>query len=414
MAFQAKGRTVWQIKVPTQEFAGGRRVTVKRTTDTEAKNIATAIETMVQQLADLHHAWDVLALVTAGDLTLRDLYATWVRVDRKLDPLRTALGASRPLAGAATPEPVVLLKPLVEKWEVTLLSSGRKKKLQPDTADKYAMAVRCFIDGEDTLPLSALTAVALLEHKDSLELEPGTVLKRLNGLNDFCKWLVSRQYLAANPMDSVERPAPADPRDKYLSSAQVIVLADAKTPEYRALDYVMAGTSADLSTALAMVRGDINLKTWEASLRGTKNKNRIRKAVVAKFARDAIRALCEGLEPHERLFPTIPNRWTARDKHATVCAALAKENPVYEGYWLRDHRHTFGVRLAKAGVPLQLIADQMGNTLEMAVRVYAKHVSSGEERQRWERIAAKHDQPAVRRKKASTRDPERDPQHAAL
>jgi integrase len=135
---------------------------------------------------------------------------------------------------------------------------------------------------------------------------------------------------------------------------------------------------------------------------GTKSGNRTRTVVIPTWARDEFKALCAGKLPHARLFADIPSRWNASDYHRDTVVRLTPTHPWLAGYWLKDHRHSFGVRLAKAGTPMQVIATLMGNTLQMAVKVYTPYAPSQTEVEHWERLAAAQDAQA---KAAGTQTP---------
>jgi hypothetical protein len=91
------------------------------------------------------------------------------------------------------------------------------------------------------------------------------------------------------------------------------------------------------------------------------------------------------LKPHERLFET--DRWRSRDHHAIACSALSIAN-----YWLRDARHSYAVRAARAGTPAELIAKQLGRAnATMVLKVYGRFMSEQGDRDRWELAAAAMD-----------------------
>ena len=374
MVFLPAGRDTYKLKVPTSRMDGNRRVTVKRTTNTKDKKLALAMAGVVDELADKHRAWDVLDRIDARTLSVPALWDLWHRAGKHLPTLRGLLDD-------------VKLMPLLETWATSLRSARRD--ITEDTAQHYEHAVRQFVT--DGMLRSGYTTRALTVHLDSLDNEPGTVRKKGVALGQFGQWLVANGYAERDPMDGVELPAQGAPRDLWLTTPQVVTLADAKAGEYRTLDYLLAGSGADLTTGLGITRDCIDLTTWRVRLRGTKSKNRDRFVTLAGFAREAIRDRCRTMMPHARLFDAIPHRWAAADHHAETRERLVTAHPWVDGYWLRDHRHTWGVRLAKAGAPLQVIADGLGNTLAMVAKVYTKYQPTDGERQHWERIAAEQD-----------------------
>ena len=86
------------------------------------------------------------------------------------------------------------------------------------------------------------------------------------------------------------------------------------------------------------------------------------------------------------MFPT--DRWRAKDAHDAACRKLG-----ISGYWLRDARHSYAVRAARAGTPAELIAKQLGHVdATMVLRVYDRFMAESTDRDRWERVAAAHDE----------------------
>ncbi|MGH7594418.1 MAG: tyrosine-type recombinase/integrase, partial [Gemmatimonadales bacterium] len=65
-------------------------------------------------------------------------------------------------------------------------------------------------------------------------------------------------------------------------------------------------------------------------------------------------------------------RWAPADSHSHACAKLSIEN-----YTLRDSRHTFAVNSAKAGIPAEFIAQQLGHAdTQMVNKVYSRFTPS--------------------------------------
>src|SRR5262245_58867083 len=58
-----------------------------------------------------------------------------------------------------------------------------------------------------------------------------------------------------------------------------------------------------------------------------------------------------------------------------------------------DSRHHWAVRMVRAGMPLELVARQLGHKdVVMVARVYGRFVPNSQERDRWEKIAAALDE----------------------
>jgi integrase len=385
MVYRRKGKTVYSIKLPLRD--GGW---IERSTGTKDRLLARDMAAMITTLGPHKlRAWDVLEPVTGGAITLATLHDLWVELRGDLASVRARLDD-------------VDLEPLVATWAKELRNPARG--IKPDTADHYVSAVRLLVRDGVPFRRSTLTQARCEEWLAEMTCAPGTIRKRAAGLSDWCGWLVSRGKLPRNPMRDVALPAPGKPRDRWLTTAQVVILADAKPEPYRTLDYLLAGTASDLTTALGLTRADVDLPAMTVRLRGTKAHTRDRVAVVASFAHAALRAACTGLLPTARLFAAIPNRWDAADVHRETCAALADQHPWVVGYWLKDHRHTWAVRMAKSGAPMRLISEGLGHANEqLATQVYARYLPTSDERAKWETIAAAQDSAAA--KQAGSQSP---------
>jgi Phage integrase family len=87
--------------------------------------------------------------------------------------------------------------------------------------------------------------------------------------------------------------------------------------------------------------------------------------------------------PGERLFRGI-HRWAAGDAHRQRLHALGLLD-----YRLHDSRHHWAVRMVRAGMPLELVARQLGHRdVVMVAKVYGRFVPNHQERDRWEHAAA--------------------------
>jgi integrase len=59
---------------------------------------------------------------------------------------------------------------------------------------------------------------------------------------------------------------------------------------------------------------------------------------------------------------------------------------------MRDARHTWAVRAARSGWPIEGVARQLGHVDgTLALKVYCRFVPQRVERDRWERMAAERD-----------------------
>ena len=147
-----------------------------------------------------------------------------------------------------------------------------------------------------------------------------------------------------------------------------------------------------MSVALSLRARDVDLEHREIRARGTKTHNRDRVAKIATWAWPSVKRAISDRLPDAALFDGIPDRWHAQEEHTKACKVLG-----IHGYTMRDARHTWAVRMARAGVPIEQISRQLGHKdAVMALKVYAVYAPSQAERDHWEQVAAARDVDAVR------------------
>jgi len=364
---------------------------------TTDRKLAERIERALRDLVD-RHEFDLLHAIRDGRLTIAEVYEA--HRHRTLEALRQRLDD-------------VDLSPLVDRW---LEVHGTK--VSANTADYYRRALRRLMPTaeivaalERTVADETLKSVVrkTAEHEltraretrrrlmvgetfpvsrfRARELEPWLAgckgsnesrRKAHAALSVFAAFLVRQGVLEHNPLRQLT-PAKANaPRLRYLEVEMMIALANAQPEPYRSLSYFLHGTGADLSTALALTAGDVDLQRKEVRAAGTKSHARDRIVRVAEWAWLDIVTRRAELADGERLFPV--DRWHARDAHFAACAKLGIEN-----YWLRDARHSYAVRAARAGTPAELIAKQLGHVdATMTLRIYGRFMSETADRDRWE------------------------------
>jgi integrase len=234
---------------------------------------------------------------------------------------------------------------------------------------------------------SHLTVGRLARWVAALEGKGATRRKYAAGVSVFCSWLVRDGQLAANPMRDVLKPSAGPPRMSFLETVDAIRLADAQASPYRELSALLAGTGLDLSVALGLRRSQIDLKTWGIHSRRAKTQ-RAHTILIADWARPYVEKLCAGMIGDAPLFGAGVDRWTASDSHRAACTALKLPS-----YWLRDARHTWAVRFARAGGSAAQGAEQLGHSDGgvLFLKVYSRYVPSLAEREQVERRAAAND-----------------------
>lgn len=339
---------------------------VKRSTGTPSRNLALAMERMVADLA-ARRVWDLLDRVAVSTLAIGTLYDAYSK--NALDALRAEMAA-------------VDLEPHVTTY---LMRLGAKVK--PDTVLHYQFVLRQLVPKGAFYNVARFTSDALDAFLSSYPGAAGTRRKAHAALSGFANYLVTARVISANPLRGVKPAAAGPPRIRYEDVETLKKIADAQPSPYRELAYLLAGSGIEVSVALALKKRDVDHERKEIRAAGTKTYCRDRIVRVADWAWPRVPKLLWGMVPDAPLFPGI-NRWTASDKHREACKALGITD-----YQLRDHRHSYAVRAARAGTPAELIARQLGHANAVLVlKVYGRFMPSAQERDKWERIASAQDQ----------------------
>jgi integrase len=385
-AFIPAGRTIHRVAVPRQ---GVRPV--DRSTGSRDPNTARKIELMVGELGPKElRAWDILEAVTSRRVKLATLWDWWVADRRDLAKIRARLGD-------------VDLALSIPAWRrAVLLGAGE------DTAAHYEHAVRTLC-ADATLFRSSLTTARIREwlgtrtkvvgqgkEQKHEAVATGTARKYHAALSSFLDYCRSITLLDRDLMADVPTPAKGAPRDRHLETAEIIDLADAMPEPFRTITALMAGTGIEVSVALDLRVADVDTEHQEIRARGTKTRAvgpwRDRMCRVATWAWPYVKAAIAGKRRTARLFKT-PNldRWAVADATAAACAKLEIRD-----YTPRDHRHSWAVRSVKSGMPIALVARQLGHKDGvLALQVYGRHEPRQEERAKWELIAAAQDAAAL-------------------
>ena len=391
MVYKRDRRTAYFVTVPTRT---GR---VKRSTGTTHRGTALAIEKMLDTLGPKgERAWDLLDRIEANTLMLGTLYDAWRfnRIAHLRDELRAA--DERRL------EPD--LRDHLESWRSWLADRVRN-----DTAEHYLAHVRTLIVTAAPFAVSSFTAPAIAtwlasrtrlpqkrrpnathsRRKEDAPARPvsgATRRKYLAAVQSFAGYLVEIGVLPTNVARDVKAPKAAKPRVVELDLGDVKRIVEGAEQPFRALFAVLYGAGVEISAALSCVESDVNAARRELRARGTKAHTRDRVVRIADWAWPFVEKHLKTLTPGERLFRGI-NRWTVGDVHRERLHALALPH-----HRVHDARHFYAVRAVRAGTPYELVARQLGHAdVQMVARVYGKYAPTSDDRDRWEKIAAKLD-----------------------
>jgi len=383
-AFKKKGRTIYDVKIPTRDGEW-----VMRTTSTRDTVTAKRMQAMVDAIAPKgKRRWALVDALVDYRITVPEMYDVYLEVGRDLDLLEARLAD-------------VNIEPMVAEWAK---NPGGKVKPGSDSAAHYLHHVRGFIPKGEPFHLSQFTTAAIQQHIEELDAAPATKRKAGAAISSFGRWLFRRNVLKTKPMRDVELPSAGAPRVSFLETADAIRLAEAQPSPYREYSALLAGSGIEVSAALKLRRRDVDMTKKEIHAAGTKAYTRDRIVRVADWAWPYVERIAKGLTPDARLFAGIPDRWVAADKHNEAIngkpavagraevKGLVAQFPIYGGYTMRDHRHTWAVRAVRSGMPIEMVARQLGHTNGiLALKVYGRFVPHSAERDRWEQAASKHD-----------------------
>lgn len=362
MVYRRKGRREFYVAVPVRQ--GLALVWRKRSTGTAHRPTAAAIEAMIAVLGPRgQRAWDLLDAVNDGRLDLGTLYDHYR--DGALDPLRAKLADTD-------------LAPLVTPWRAWVAANR-----SPRTAENYALAVRKLIPEGQPFLRSQATGPLLAAWVDALPVSGSTKRRYRSALQSFFGYCRRQGLLTVRPLDGIESPRENRPRMRYLLEPDVVTLTALFAEPYATLVALCYGAGVETAVALGLRAGNVNPLTREVFAPGTKTWCRERWVRVAEWAWPRVEAAIRGKRPDELLFPGITPYMAAYRFRVTVATTS------FKGFQLRDGRHAWAVRAAKAGTPPAVIAAQLGHANPiMVLKVYGAFLPSQHDREAWEQKAA--------------------------
>jgi integrase len=362
------GRTIARIAVPLRPgspaaealLAKGQRPWVRRSPETRDPATVRRMQAMVQELGRRGvGAWDLLERVTSHQWSLLELYERYARHRGDLDAIRREAD-DRAIAD------------LVPGYLAHVRANTRPGS---DTADHYEVYLEA-LQASGFAHVSDLTTPRLSRWLNARAGAAGTRRKYAAGISGFCRWLILEELLAVNPMREVQKPKLTAPRISFLPEPVFRGIIDAMPSPYRELSAFIHGTGLDVSAALAIEVGAIDLATWGVTHIRPKTE-RVHSLLISDWARPAVRELVRGKLPLARIGDGI-SRWALSDAHRD--AAKAKG---HAGYQLRHARHSWTVRFLRLGGTPAQAAEQLGHNDGgvLVLTRYGRYVPSLAERQ---------------------------------
>ncbi len=275
---------------------------------------------------------------------------------------------------------------------------AKASDVRPFTLDRYRASLAHYLRfvGEKATVRSALTTdqvQALKGARRASGAAEETVNKDLIAVSVLASYCRRRGWLAERPV--IER-FPTRIRIRYLEPDELEVYLAAVRPRLRPLFELLVGTGMRLGEVLALRVCDLRFGAGEtrALIEDAKSPAGVRAVFVPPWVTTSLQEHihAQGLRGADRLFPV--DRWQAQDEHYR-----ARRLAGVVGYTLHDHRHTAAVYLARAGMPLPQLAQQLGHaTIAMTMRYARFHADYADVGRYFDRVAQ-----ALGRQSASAR-----------
>lgn len=333
-------------------------------TGTKDKRLAKEMDRMWEILASARE-WDLLSQVENHTLEIGKLYDAW----------REAKGNTSLLRQKLNDTDIAALVPAYLAWYA---AQGRAL----DTVSHAATVLRWLFSVDESVTASQVDAKWLTKRLTDYRASPATRRKVHSLWSGFLEYSVTQGAITSNPMLAVKRPAPPKSQPRFYERDLVARIIDKQpSAERRAFFALMYGTAMDVSTALEIRRSDfVDVERRLVRACGTKTGARDRMVVVDEWAWPSIWEVARNAIGIARIFPKQWSRWTVSDWHRETVRAL--EFP--DQYPLRNARHHWAVIHARGGMPIQMIADQLGHTSpQLALKVYGRFIAKGSDLEHW-------------------------------
>lgn len=343
MAFK-RGRVYWTYV--RQRNGLRRRVSL----ETEVNHIAHEMEAMLARLASLRD-WDMLEAATRKPHGLGELFDAWRQEGESLETHRRAITD-------------VDLNALVDDWQ-----KWAERRANAKTVTKYKAQLRVLIPEGVPFPRSKFRRKELAKALQEIDATGSTARRYHAAWSSFANYLVQIEQIEHNPLRDVRAPRPNPGRTVYLDRADQVRLVKAQPQPFAALAALREGAGVEIGAALRVRRRDVNETEGTVYIRGTKNEWRSRKVILEKWAWPIFRKALRSKLPDALLFDGIDYEAARREHKAALTAQELRDD-----YRMHDARHSLAVRWMREGIPLHVIANNLGHRdTSMVERLYGRH-----------------------------------------
>ena len=245
--------------------------------------------------------------------------------------------------------------------------------VRESTLARYRTGLEHFVEfaGENTFVRDAVESERVQQfkaHRKQQGAARETLNNDLGAVSILASYCLRRGWISERPV--IKRFKPRI-RVRYLEADQIrLYMANTRQP-YRTLFQVLIGTGARLGEAEMLRVCDLrfNVTGGDAFIEEGKTEESTRTVFMPPWVCEALRNHVElyNLAGDDLLF-RMPRR-TAQKEHTRACKLAGIHR-----YTIHDHRHTFGVHMARSGMPLHLLQEQLGHArIETTLRYSRFH-----------------------------------------
>jgi integrase len=330
---------------------------------------------------------------------------------RKLGPVRapgTREGLTRTMAEAKLRELIgeVAAPPVAER--VTVKDAGRRHLAHLEAMGRKPSTLRSYrnlfdrhivpsIGAGPVGPLSPDDVERFAGHLVQVGQAPKTIRNVLGLLNGICELAVKRGWAATNPCRYVDRPAVPESQDiRYLEPDEVEAVLRATGDDdygrvHRAIFLAAAMSGLRMGELLALRWLDVDWRAQRIRVRrnyvrgnfGTPKSRRGSRSVplADRLGGELDRLYRETVyQADDDLVFANPHTGTPLDGGALLRAfQRALKRAGVRKVRFHDLRHTFGTRMAAAGVPMRTLQEWMGHRDLRTTLIYADYAPGGHE-----------------------------------
>lgn len=322
----------------------------------------------------------ILSLAQQGQ---QEVIRAWLDDELNLPALQESYetGSVHELLSSARRDDV----PLKEACDAAL--QDKSPDVKDSTLSRYDTGLGHFraFCGEDTRVHNSLTTNRIQQFKahrlDVDEVAKETVNNDLIAVSILCTYALRQGWIDQRP--EIKK-FPTEVRISYLEPDALTTYMAELRPHFRPYMKLLLGTGLRRGEAEALAPSDLRLNNGEAraAVRDSKTPTGVRTVFLPRWVANPVQRHIEEQNRGDRepIFQT-PRR-TVNDEHYR-----ARERIDRPEYTIHDHRHTAAVHLARAGMPLNLLQQQLGHANIDQTMKYARfHPDYGDVREYFDRV----------------------------